>query len=125
MDAQTTALPPLQLLKEVLPRYRLYKEADLVLGNEQILLSTIHKAKGMEFQRVIIPDADDINYFSSVKAEQREEMARLLYVALSRSKSEIHICYATFPNTYSRKKGYASLNLFLEPVKTFFIWKNI
>ncbi|HDR05210.1 MAG TPA: hypothetical protein ENN84_08205 [Candidatus Marinimicrobia bacterium] len=124
MDAQCPALPPLQLLKKILPRYRLYKEADLVLGNEQILLSTIHKAKGMEFQRVIIPDADDINYFSSIKAEQREEMARLLYVALSRSKSEIHICYATFPNTYSRKKGYASLSHFLEPVKKFFIWKN-
>ena len=56
----------------------------------------MHKAKGLEFNRVIVPDAADGVYpffFSKTEEDERED-ARKLYVALSRAKERISVYYS-------------------------------
>ncbi|MBI9060264.1 MAG: UvrD-helicase domain-containing protein [Labilibaculum sp.] len=100
------------LLEEYLPIYRIFKESDLLLGDEKIVISTIHKAKGLEFDNVIIPEATNLVYPSryAKTPEEIEEDARLLYVALTRAKQKIIITYSD--NQY--------LSRFLKPVSHFF-----
>lgn len=74
------------------------KEADLCSSDvvrDRVFLSTVHKAKGLEFENVVIADARDGVYpfFKSVTPEAKEEDARKFYVALSRAKKTITITW--------------------------------
>lgn len=74
------------------------KEADLCSSDvvqDRVFLSTVHKAKGLEFENVVIADARDGVYpfFKSSTPEAREEDARKFYVALSRAKKTITITW--------------------------------
>ena len=44
-----------KLLDNNILDYTLYKEPDLVFDDDKLIISTIHKAKGLEFTNVIIP----------------------------------------------------------------------
>jgi superfamily I DNA/RNA helicase len=84
-------------LERYVPEYLRYSEVDLVLGDEKIFIATIHKAKGLEFENVIIPQAiDDIypHYYSRTPEQIRED-ARLLYVAMTRAKRNLLVTYPT------------------------------
>jgi len=59
-----------------------------------IILSTMHSAKGLEFERVFIIDVKDSILPQS--EQSLEEDRRLLYVALSRAKSDLNILHAKF-----------------------------
>ena len=69
------------------------KEADLCGGNlaERYIISTVHKAKGLEFDTVIVYRGIDGNYPSarSWTDLQIQEDARKLFVALSRSRRRL------------------------------------
>lgn len=73
------------------------KEADLCGSsniNEHIFVTTIHKAKGLEFDNVIVFDAVDgriPNYYSRNNPRQLAEDARKFYVALSRAKARLYV----------------------------------
>lgn len=73
------------------------KEADLCGSsniNEHIFVTTIHKAKGLEFDNVIVFDAVDgriPNYYSRNNPRQLAEDARKFYVALSRAKERLYV----------------------------------
>ena len=75
------------------------KEADFCNSKsilERIYVTTVHKAKGLEFDNVIIFDAADGRYpnaYSKTK-QQDEEDARKFYVAMSRAKRRLFIAYA-------------------------------
>lgn len=74
------------------------KEADLCSSDvvrDRVFLSTVHKAKGLEFENVVIADARDGVYpfFKSSTPEAKEEDARKFYVALSRAKKTITITW--------------------------------
>jgi hypothetical protein len=64
------------------------KEADLLVGDERIVISTIHKAKGRQFDAVFIPDVKDVVGFPS---SEPDEARRLLYVAMSRAKRHLFL----------------------------------
>lgn len=68
--------------------YNTYKEADLYTEKEKIVVSTIHKAKGLQFTNVIMPNCVDGNY-PFIYSEDRSEDARLFYVGLSRSRKRL------------------------------------
>ncbi len=95
------------------------KEADLCGGSleERYIISTVHKAKGLEFDTVIVYRAVDGSYPGSRSwtEKQIQEDARRLFVALSRSKKRLCIIYDEY---YGRSTH--ALSPFLEKVKEHF-----
>ncbi len=75
------------------------KEADFCNSKsilERIYVTTVHKAKGLEFDNVIIFDAADGRYpnaYNKTKQQDGED-ARKFYVAMSRAKRRLFIAYA-------------------------------
>ncbi|RJQ44724.1 MAG: ATP-dependent helicase [Nitrospiraceae bacterium] len=64
--------------------------------SESIVLSTIHRAKGLEWSRVFIIGLTEGN-FPTAKSmgslEGEEEERRVFYVAVTRAKDELYLCY--------------------------------
>jgi len=63
--------------------------------DDYVVLSTIHSAKGQEWDHVYILNVSDGNFpseFSTGKPELIEEERRLLYVAMTRARNELHLC---------------------------------
>ena len=77
----------LQVLAEDGQQLAKLKEADLLVGDERIVISTIHKAKGRQFDAVIVPSTDDV--LKPAGPGEPLELERLLYVALSRAKRHL------------------------------------
>jgi DNA helicase-2/ATP-dependent DNA helicase PcrA len=62
---------------------------------DYVILSTIHSAKGQEWDIVYVLNVADGNFpseFSTGKPEMVEEERRLLYVAMTRARNELHLC---------------------------------
>ncbi len=62
---------------------------------DYVILSTIHSAKGQEWDMVYLLNVADGNFpseFSTGKPEMIEEERRLLYVAMTRARNELHVC---------------------------------
>ncbi len=62
---------------------------------DYVVLSTIHSAKGQEWDHVYVLNVADGNFpseFSTGKPELIEEERRLLYVAMTRARNELHLC---------------------------------
>ena len=82
------------------------KEADLCGSSsvrERIFVTTIHKAKGLEFDNVIVFDAVDgrmPNFYSRTNPQMLAEDARKFYVALSRARCRLYVsqCIRRYDN---------------------------
>ncbi|MGE5523385.1 MAG: ATP-dependent helicase [Rhodospirillaceae bacterium] len=64
------------------------------LDEDYLVLSTIHSAKGQEWDAVYILNVADGNFpseFSTGSPEAIEEERRLLYVAMTRAKTDLHL----------------------------------
>jgi DNA helicase-2/ATP-dependent DNA helicase PcrA len=70
---------------------------------ETMVLSTVHRAKGLEWSRVFIIGLTD-GSFPSAKSmgdiEKEEEERRVFYVALTRAKDELYLCYPIMDNRW-------------------------
>ena len=82
---------------------------DPLLDEDYLILSTIHSAKGLEWECVYVIHAADGNIPSDMATgspEQIEEERRLFYVALTRAKNHL---YVTVPQRYyfSGRRGDA------------------
>ena len=71
-----------------------YREVDLCASSnfkEKLFVSTVHKAKGLEFENVVVMRAVNERYphFAHRKLEQQEEDKRLFYVAISRAMKRL------------------------------------
>lgn len=90
------------------------KEADLCGSQsmkERVVVSTVHKAKGLEFDNVIVYDAVNGKY-PSVYANHEAiggEEARKFYVALSRARRRLFVTYCH--NAISRKGAWYAKEL--------------
>jgi len=65
-----------------------------LVDEDYLVLSTIHSAKGQEWDSVYVLNVADGNFpseFSTGKAALIEEERRLLYVAMTRAKSSLHL----------------------------------
>lgn len=110
-------------LRQQLERYatdlNTLKEADLCGTSleERYIISTVHKAKGLEFDTVIVYRAIDGVYPGTRcwTEKQIQEDARRLFVALSRSRKRLCILYDEY---YGRSTH--ALSPFLEKVKKHF-----
>lgn len=66
-----------------------------VIDDDYLVLSTIHSAKGLEWDNVFVIHATDGNIpseMSTKEESQIEEERRLFYVALSRAKEHLYVC---------------------------------
>ena len=86
-----------------------FKEADLCDSSvikEKYFISTVHKAKGLEFENVIVFNAveDVYPYYKSDTPELQREDARKLYVAISRAKIRLCILTCKHKRVYSKKR---------------------
>jgi DNA helicase-2/ATP-dependent DNA helicase PcrA len=71
------------------------KSAGASKDEDYVILSTIHSAKGQEWDFVYVLNVSDGNFpseFSTGKPEMIEEERRLLYVAMTRARNELHLC---------------------------------
>ncbi len=95
------------------------KEADLCGGSlqERFIISTVHKAKGLEFDTVLVYRAIDGSYPGqrSWTEKQIQEDARRLFVAISRSRRRLCIVYDSHYGSTPH-----ALSPFLEKVKEHF-----
>ena len=65
-----------------------------LLDEDYLVLSTVHSAKGQEWQSVYVLNVNDGNFpseFAAGKPELLEEERRLLYVAMTRARDELHL----------------------------------
>jgi len=92
------------------------------LDDDYLVLSTIHSAKGLEWDAVYVIHASDGNLPSDMATgdpEQIEEELRLFYVALTRAKNHLYVfCpsrYYTARPGASDRYGFAQITRFLPP----------
>ena len=76
----------LEWLEENWEILRGLKEADLLTGEEEVVVSTIHKAKGRQFDAVLVPAVKEL---LNLPQGDKDELRRLLYVAMSRAKRHL------------------------------------
>ena len=91
------------------------------LDDDYLVLSTIHSAKGLEWDAVYVIHAADGNIPSDMATqnpEEIEEERRLFYVALTRAKNSLYVCwplryYYSSHSVGSDRHGYAQRTRFL------------
>jgi DNA helicase-2/ATP-dependent DNA helicase PcrA len=65
------------------------------LDEDYLVLSTVHSAKGMEWDTVYVLNVVDGSFpseFATGRPDLIEEERRLLYVAMTRARDELHLC---------------------------------
>ncbi len=69
------------------------EEGDVASG--KVVLSTVHQAKGLEWEAVFLIGMNDGRFPSakSLKGDGEEEERRLFYVAATRAKETLYLCY--------------------------------
>ncbi len=112
-------------LKQQLDRHIMeintFKEADLCSSAtipDRVFVSTIHKAKGLEFDNVVVFDVVDgriPNYYSEHHPDLLAEDARKLYVAMSRAKRRLVVWWSRHRVT-ERGCFERQLSRFMQPV---------
>jgi DNA helicase-2/ATP-dependent DNA helicase PcrA len=93
------------------------------LDEDYLVLSTVHSAKGQEWDAVYILNVADGNFpseFSTGRADQIEEERRLLYVAMTRAKNDLHLIaplkyYVTNQPRSGDRHVYGARSRFLTP----------
>lgn len=70
-----------------------------------VQLTTMHSSKGLEYQKVFILDAAEgiTPYKKAVLDADLEEERRMFYVAMTRAKKELTICYAKKQSSHEMK----------------------
>ncbi len=79
------------------------------LDDDYLVLSTIHSAKGLEWDAVYVLNAADGHIPSDMSTkndEEIEEELRLFYVALTRAKNSLYVCFPV--NTFIRNRTRGS-----------------
>jgi DNA helicase-2/ATP-dependent DNA helicase PcrA len=93
------------------------------LDEDYLVLSTIHSAKGQEWSHVHVLHVNEgtfPNEFATGKAELIDEERRLLYVAMTRAKDELHLVsplryYVTQQTRQGDVHVYGTRSRFLTP----------
>jgi DNA helicase II / ATP-dependent DNA helicase PcrA len=81
------------------------------LDEDYLVLSTVHSAKGMEWDTVFVLNVVDGSFpseFATGRTELIDEERRLLYVAMTRARNELQLCVPLkFPVTQQPRTGDA------------------
>lgn len=96
-----------------------FKEADICdssIVKENIFVATVHKAKGLEFENVIVYGCVNGTYPFFASTNPQED-ARKLYVAMTRAKNKL--CLMTYRNKYVYSKKYNNTFIFDAEISPF------
>ena len=87
---------------------------DNAYGDDLLILTTVHQAKGLEWNTVFIIGLNDGRFPSviSLKEGAEEEERRLFYVAATRAKERLFLCY-TLTGGYSDGAGFLKPSRFI------------
>ena len=102
------------------------KEADLCNSQtlqERIFVTTVHKAKGLEFDNVIIFDAVDgryPNFYNQNNERLLAEDKRKFYVAMTRAKKRLYVAWSTTRIDYYNRSHPRDITPFMRPILQFF-----
>ncbi|MEL6869965.1 MAG: ATP-dependent helicase [Pseudomonadota bacterium] len=94
---------------------------DPLVDEDYLILSTVHSAKGQEWDNVYVLNVTDGNFPSEFAAgddKAIDEERRLLYVAMTRAKQELHLMaplkfYVTEQQRYGGKHVYGARSRFM------------
>jgi len=92
MDTSLHLEKSISSIQKNIPELSKSKESDMIVKGElDDVISTIHKAKGLEWNNVIIPSClnNVFPHFYSRTSSSKLEDARLLYVAMTRAKCKL------------------------------------
>lgn len=106
------------------------READICGSGavkERVFVSTIHKAKGLEFDNVIIFDAVEGRYpsfYNRNNPQMVAEDARKFYVAMTRARKRLAIAVAAIRHDYHNQPHPQNLTRFMQPLLNLFTEKS-
>ncbi len=90
---------------------------------ERIFVTTVHKAKGLEFDHVVVFDAVDgryPNYFHRHNPRLAAEDARKFYVAMTRAKRRLYIAWSIRRTDFYNRVQPRQLTPFMQPLLPLF-----
>lgn len=100
-------------LNQIVPHILILKESDLITDDDKLVVSTIHKSKGLEFDYVLLPSVVDAKYPAYPIQNMRggperdmliDEQKRLLYVGMTRAKKQLVVgTHNIFVTKYGKK----------------------
>jgi len=78
-----------------------------------VVFSTMHAAKGLEFDEVYLPDLNEgvVPHKKAALSTDLEEERRLLYVGMTRARSRLHLYY--LKERFGKKQ---QVSRFIEPL---------
>ena len=93
------------------------KPSHEVREQDHLIISTIHQAKGLEWDIVFVPGMSDIDFPHQRCLETRaklEEERRLFYVAVTRAKKQLYLLYPEIKYTHNRGAMFSGPSMFIE-----------
>ena len=124
LDLLTDESIPNALIEQI-NRYMLeistMKESDFCNSkslNERVYVTTVHKAKGLEFDNVIVFDAAAERYPNkrNTTEKQNQEDARKFYVAMSRAKRRLIVAYSLTARDWHNVSYTRELTPFMDSI---------
>jgi DNA helicase-2/ATP-dependent DNA helicase PcrA len=98
-------------LEEFLDDISLDSNQDKATDNGAVAMMTIHASKGLEFKYVYIIGLEN-NFFPFIKNNNIEEERRLAYVAITRAKTNLTLCYVN-SRYYNGEREFTEKSRFL------------
>ena len=92
---------------------------DDIEDTDSISIMTMHSSKGLEYKVVFIIGADDESMphsLSHKNIEDIEEERRLFYVAMTRAKNNLLICYPKLAEAQYGSKKSVSMSRFIKEI---------
>ncbi|MEY2933226.1 MAG: hypothetical protein RL033_3975 [Pseudomonadota bacterium] len=104
-------------LDEYLERVALVSDQDSIQEGTAVLLMTVHSAKGLEFDTVMLTGMEEETFpyrgLDSESNDELEEERRLAYVAITRARRRLYITHAATRTIFGQTK-YLAPSRFLE-----------
>ena len=112
---------PFHKVRDYLESLALFTDSDNITNEDNVLLMTLHNAKGLEFPTVFMTGMEE-NVFPSQKSENEfeiQEERRLCYVGMTRAEKKLYLTYSS-TRTLWAGTNYNLPSRFLDEARPFF-----
>jgi len=117
-------------LAEYLQNVSLLTDQDTETKNdkEKVTLMTVHSAKGLEFEYIYVAGLEEYlfpSFMSVDDPKDLEEERRLFYVAITRAKKQVYLCFAATRYRYGKPENPRPSRFIREIDEKYLVWTNI